>query len=78
MEKMLIGLQHNVDEAAVNRISNLITDLRPGDEVTITIDNDEDLETHSILQILGEHGFKVQEQGEKEGKAYIQAQRMYH
>jgi hypothetical protein len=75
---MLIGLQHSVDQAVVNRISNLITDLRPGDEVTITLDSDADKERAPILKVLSEHGFQVQEQGEKEGEVYIQARRMYH
>jgi len=75
---MLIGLQHSVDQAVVNRVSNLITDLRPGDEVTITLDSDAQEERAPILQVLSEQGFQVQEQGEKDGEVYIQARRMYH
>lgn len=78
MEKLLIGLQHSVDQAVVNRIGNLITDLRSGDEVTITLESSEEQETDPVIQVLAEHGFRVQEQGQKEGKTYILAQRMYH
>ncbi|MGE5381489.1 MAG: hypothetical protein ACM3NT_10555 [Methylocystaceae bacterium] len=78
MDKLLIGWQHGVDQAAVNRLGALITDMRPGDEVTITLEKAEDEEMWPILQVLGENGFRVKEQGEKAGKSFIQAQRMYH
>ncbi|MGE5453716.1 MAG: hypothetical protein ACM3O9_00820 [Methylocystaceae bacterium] len=78
MEKILIGLEHSVDHAVVNRISTLIADLRSGDEVIITLESAEEQETEPVKQVLAEHGFKVQEQGQKEGKTYILAQRMYH
>lgn len=78
MEKMLIGMQHTVDEASINRLGLLIGDLRPGDEVTITLEAGYDKEMDPIMQMLNEHGFRAKMPIEKEGKTYIEAQRMYH
>jgi hypothetical protein len=70
MEKTTIFLRPKIDAGAVEQVRKAIRRLRPGDEITITVESADAHQADPIIGILGESGFDYQAKGSHDGKSY--------
>lgn len=70
LEKISINLEPEIDRDSVNRLQEAMSELDPGGEIRITLENADAHQADSILGLLDENGFDYQSKGSHDGKTY--------
>lgn len=79
MDKITFNLEPEIDQEAVNRLRTAINGLRPGAEVTITIESADAHEADPVIALLTQSGFDYQVKGGHDGQTYhISARKKQH
>jgi TusA-related sulfurtransferase len=70
MDKIAITLQPVIDQNAINHVRSAINRMRPGEEITITIESTDAYRADPIINLLEQSGCDYQSKGSHDGKNY--------